>query len=171
MQNSWVSVDQIDWSHWKPDNFATLLFIIDKPNILLIKKKRGLGAGKINAPGGKLELNESLEECAIRELQEEVCLTVDTIQWSGENLFQFLDGSSMHVHVFKTFSYQGIEAETDEAVPIWMPLDQIPFDKMWEDDHLWVPHMLNDQLFSGRYLLENDTLLDSHIELLTQPKR
>ncbi|MBE8215152.1 MAG: 8-oxo-dGTP diphosphatase [Endozoicomonadaceae bacterium] len=165
------TVAQVDWLTWKPDQIATLLFIIQDNRVLLIKKKRGLGAGKINAPGGKLEANESIETCAMRELQEEVCLTVDKVQWCGENLFQFTNGHSMHVHVFKSFDYQGIEAETDEAIPIWTSLDCIPFDLMWEDDHLWIPHMLNNQYFSGYYILEEDTLLDSKIILLNAPKR
>jgi hypothetical protein len=34
-------------------------------------KKRGFGVGKWNGYGGKLEDGESIERCAIRELEEE----------------------------------------------------------------------------------------------------
>lgn len=36
---------------------ATLMFVIDEARgeVLLIRKKRGLGAGKINGPGGKID--------------------------------------------------------------------------------------------------------------------
>ena len=40
---------------WRPVHQATLLFVINDGNVLLIRKKRGLGAGKINGPGGKLD--------------------------------------------------------------------------------------------------------------------
>ena len=36
-------------------------------------------------------------------------------------------------------------------------------DKMWEDDHLWVPLMLSGQRFSGKYIFEKDTMLDHDI--------
>ena len=66
------SISQIEWSTWTPTDYATLTFILREGQVLLIRKKRGLGAGKINGPGGKLEKNESLAECAVREVQEEV---------------------------------------------------------------------------------------------------
>lgn len=34
-------------------------------------KKRGFGVGKWNGYGGKLDEGESIERCAIRELEEE----------------------------------------------------------------------------------------------------
>ena len=67
----------IDWTQWKPGVLATLMFIIDEPRgrVLLIRKKRGLGAGKINGPGGKLDPGETPEQCAVRETQEELHVT------------------------------------------------------------------------------------------------
>ena len=38
----------IDWANWVSDEHATLLFVVRDGEILLIHKKRGLGAGKIN---------------------------------------------------------------------------------------------------------------------------
>jgi len=42
-----ASLSTIDWSTWTPTDRATLLFIIEPERILLIEKKRGLGAGKV----------------------------------------------------------------------------------------------------------------------------
>ncbi len=39
--------------------------------ILLGEKKKGFGFGKCIAFGGKVEINESIEQAAIRELEEE----------------------------------------------------------------------------------------------------
>ncbi|HYF35152.1 MAG TPA: NUDIX domain-containing protein, partial [Prosthecobacter sp.] len=57
-----------DWRAWQPAIRATLMFIIDeaRDEVLLIRKKRGLGAGKINGPGGKIDPGESSIECAVR---------------------------------------------------------------------------------------------------------
>lgn len=51
---------------------ATLCYIVRGGKILLIRKKQGFGAGKWNAPGGKINDGESLEQCVARELNEEI---------------------------------------------------------------------------------------------------
>ena len=63
------SVNEIDWENWDPVERATLMFVIQDGQILLIHKKRGFGKGKINGPGGKMEPGETPRECAIRETQ------------------------------------------------------------------------------------------------------
>ena len=63
-------VSKIDWRRWKPTDVATLVFVVEPERLLLIRKKRGLGAGKINGPGGRREPGETLDECAARELEE-----------------------------------------------------------------------------------------------------
>ena len=42
-------------AQWTPDILATLMFVVQDGKILLIRKKRGIGAGKVNGPGGKFE--------------------------------------------------------------------------------------------------------------------
>jgi hypothetical protein len=41
-------ISDIDWTNWSPVDPATLIFIVQDEQILLIRKKQGLGAGKIN---------------------------------------------------------------------------------------------------------------------------
>jgi hypothetical protein len=52
-------VTEIDWPRWTSVDRTTLLFVVAGGRILLIRKKRGLGAGKINGPGGRIEDGES----------------------------------------------------------------------------------------------------------------
>ena len=54
-----VRFQDIDWTHWTPQEHATLLFVRQADRVLLIRKKRGLGARKINGPGGRLDDRES----------------------------------------------------------------------------------------------------------------
>ena len=49
------ALDDVSWKDWRPVDVATLVFVVDGARILLIHKKRGLGAGKINGPGGRVE--------------------------------------------------------------------------------------------------------------------
>ena len=156
------SVDDVDWDAWVPQQRATLLFVVRDGQVLLILKKRGLGAGKINGPGGRLDEGETPLECAIREVEEELVVTPTGARQIGELRFQFVDGLSIHGYVFKADDCIGEPQETDEAVPMWTPIDQIPFDQMWADDRLWVPLMLTETTFDGRFIFDDDKML-SHV--------
>ncbi len=158
----------IDWDTWKAEVPATLVFVIRDGKILLIDKKTGLGKGKVNGPGGKVEKGESPEACAIRECEEELGITVSKLQYCGQHRFQFVDGLTIHVWVYKTTEFEGIPTESAEARPLWVPLDKIPYDKMWEDDGIWLPMLLRGERFQGRWIFDGDRMLD--YELLPETK-
>lgn len=159
------SVDDIDWENWNPVERATLLFVIRDGKILLIHKKRGFGKGKINGPGGKIEPGETPRECAIRETCEELCIKPTGVEDAGLLHFQFIDGYSIHGFVFTASGYEGEPTETEEAIPIWCTIDELPFEHMWEDDPTWFPYMLEGRYFSGRYIFDGDRMVDAVIEL------
>lgn len=55
---------------------TSLVYPLDgQGRILLGRKRRGMGFGKWNGFGGKLEPGETMRQCAVRELQEECGLT------------------------------------------------------------------------------------------------
>lgn len=164
-------VSDIDWDRWSPSDRATLLFVIRDDEILLIRKKRGLGAGKINGPGGRLESGESPLEAAIREVQEEVGVTPNQISEHGELCFQFVDGYGIHVYVFSAAGCSGEVCETDEALPLWTPLAKIPYHEMWPDDAIWLPWLLDGKRFTGRFVFDGDAMLDQQSEVLAEPMR
>jgi len=149
----------IDWDIWIPVDVATLCFIRKEGKLLLIHKKRGLGKGKINAPGGRQEKGETLEQTAIRETQEEVGLTPMGLAPAGRLDFAFTDGYSLQAHVFTATDAQGTLTETDEAAPFWCDENDIPYDKMWSDDRLWIPLMLDGTRFEAQFIFENDQML------------
>ncbi|MDJ0656624.1 MAG: 8-oxo-dGTP diphosphatase [Xanthomonadales bacterium] len=159
-------VDLIDWDSWQAKDPATLLFVIRDGKILLIRKKRGLGAGKINGPGGKLDPGETPRDCAIRECQEELLITPKNVEFCGENLFQFVDGYSIHVHTYRAFEYDGTATETDEAEPLWFDLDEIPYDEMWEDDRLWLPLLIAGKKYHSVFIFDGDKMLDSQVDVI-----
>lgn len=150
----------VDWETWQARDPATLVFVVRNGQVLLINKKTGLGKGKINAPGGKLEKGEAPEDCAIRECREELHITVSNLQYCGQHRFQFVDGYSIHVWVYKTADFEGIPTETHEAKPLWVGVDDIPFDQMWEDDRIWIPMMLRGERFQSRWIFDGDRMLD-----------
>ncbi len=154
-----------DWSNWQPRVRANLLFIVHQEKILLIRKKRGFGAGKINGPGGKIDPGETALASALRETFEELGITALGAEQRGELHFQFRDGNSLHCAVFLARDFEGEPSETEEAVPLWTPLDQIPYDEMWADDRHWLPLLLRGEHFSGYFDFDGEELLDRRIVL------
>ncbi len=151
------------WNNWQPRERATLCFLIQDGKILLIRKKRGLGAGKINGPGGRIEPGEEPHECAVRETAEEVGLTPRNVQNRGELHFQFADGYSLHCTVFIANEYTGELMETDEALPIWTPLESIPYEEMWADDIHWLPGVVSGGTFRGYFHFDGEKMLSKHL--------
>jgi 8-oxo-dGTP diphosphatase len=154
----------IDWERWQPRERATLLFVIRGGEILLIRKQRGLGAGKINGPGGRIDPGETPLAGAIREVEEELRVTPTDVDPRGELRFQFLDGLAIHGYVFSASGCLGEPQQTPEAVPIWTPLGRIPWDQMWADDRYWLPALLRGWDVDGRFLFDGDALLDHAVQ-------
>ena len=155
----------MNWSTWQPRERATLCFIVDAGRILLIHKKRGLGAGKINGPGGRLEPGETTLAAAIRETQEEVGVTPLAVEERGVLHFQFTDGYSLHCTVFLARDFTGELIETDEATPFWCDLPEIPYGEMWEDDQHWLPPMLAGQRFAAWFEFDGERMLSKDVRL------
>jgi 8-oxo-dGTP diphosphatase len=148
----------IDWTSWSGEMLATILFVIKDGRILLIEKKRGLGAGKINGPGGKIDPGETALQAAVRETQEELMITPHAPRKLGELRFSMSDCPDILCHVYRADDFSGTPTETDEAVPVWTALDEIPYHRMWEDDRHWLPLLLEEQPFLGRFVFEEDRM-------------
>jgi 8-oxo-dGTP diphosphatase len=148
----------IDWSEWKGEMLATILFVIKDGRILLIEKKTGLGAGKINGPGGKIEAGESALEAAVRETEEELLITPLAPRKLGELQFSMSDHPDILCHVYRSDDFSGTPTETDEAVPVWIGLDAIPYHRMWEDDLHWLPLLIEEKTFLGRFVFEGEQM-------------
>jgi 8-oxo-dGTP diphosphatase len=156
----------MDWSTWQPRERANLCFIVKDGKVLLIRKKRGLGAGKINGPGGKLEPGESAHDAAVREVQEEIGVTPLELEDRGELYFQFADGYSLHCVVFVAQELEGAPIETAEATPFWVAIDALPLDEMWEDDRHWLPQVLAGQRLRGWFVFDGEKMLSKRLEFL-----
>jgi len=161
----------MDWNSWTPRERANLCFIVRDGRVLLIRKKRGLGAGKINGPGGKIDPGETPLESAIRETQEEIGVTPLEVEERGMLHFQFADGYRLHCTVFLANDLRGEPVETSEAVPMWVALDAIPFEEMWEDDRYWLPELLAGGCFSAWFEFDGDRMLSRRVEFLPQSTR
>ena len=135
------------------------MFVLTDGQILLIEKKRGHGSGKINGPGGKIDPGESPLECAVRETQEELLISVRNPRKVAELWFQMSDYPSILCHVFVATKFEGQPTETEEAVPLWVPLEKIPYDRMWEDDRHWLPQVLAGESLLGKFVFDGEKMV------------
>ena len=143
-----------------------ITYVLQHERLLLIEKKRGLGAGKVNAPGGRLDPGETPAEAAARELTEEVGLqVVGPLERRAEHRYQFVSGLRLHLHAFVATSVTGTVIETDEAAPFWVNRAEVPLDRMWADNALWVPRVLAGEHAVGRFVFEGDAMLDHTLEV------
>lgn len=162
-----MDYDAFDWCAWKPTEEATLMFVFDdQDQVLLIHKKRGLGQGLINGPGGRLEPGETPEQAAVRETIEEVGVHVADPVFCGTLRFHFIDGYNLMGHIFKSYQWEGEPIETAEALPQWFRLDAIPYERMWADDRYWFPLLLNDQTFEGRFVFDGEMMLSRAVHAI-----
>lgn len=123
----------------------TLLLMIKDGKILLGEKKKGFGKGKLNGPGGKIEPGETPEQGMIRETMEEVGITPTKYKEMGTVEFvEWYKGEEQNVifYLYVATEYEGKLKESDELKPYWFDLDNIPYDKMFEDDSYWMPIVL-----------------------------
>ncbi len=157
------TVAEIDWESWQPTDVCVITYLFDDDKVLLIDKKTGLGKGLVNAPGGHIEDDETGDEAAVREFGEETGLSVSGLTLVGDLFFQFKDGMRQRGYVYFASSYEGEMRETDEARPFWVGLDEIPYDRMWEDDIHWLPLAIEGKRVAGYFIFDGERMVDKRV--------
>lgn len=144
---------------------CTLLFLRRDDEILLAMKKRGLGKGRYNGVGGKIEQGETVEQAAVRECEEEIEVTPTKFhQVARLDFLMDADTEPWRIdgHVFVATEWQGEPTETEEMAPQWFKLADIPYNQMWEDDTLWLPQVLDGMLLEASFIFDHTEKLLSH---------
>lgn len=108
-----------------------LATIVIKDNkILLGKRKSKHGQGTWGFPGGHLEFNESLEDCARRETMEETGLSLGDVSYWALNNSHFTDEHKHYITIYMKTEYIGGEPEVKEKDKCerweWFDWDDLP---------------------------------------------
>lgn len=155
---------------------GTLCFVLEcgpPEQVLLGYKKGGFGAGKIDGFGGKVEPGETIAEAAARELLEESSITAaaDQLEYVALLDFSFPNRPewSQLVHAFVARQWTGTPAESDEMIPRWYVLNDIPFAGMWGDSPHWLPLVLAGRRLRARIVFQedNETVGQARLEVLS----
>lgn len=103
--------------------------VLNDDNILLIKRKYGFSIGDWCAPGGftEKEINESVEDCAVRETKEETNIDVELIK-KIKVLEHYNEEKERteEVHIFLAKPLSSILKASDEVLDAkWFDLKEI----------------------------------------------
>lgn len=139
---------------------ASLWILIKDGQIFLWEKKRWFAKWVFNWPWGKQEKNETIEECMIREAKEEIWIDILKMTKVWINHFYFPEEPSwnqdVHIFMIEDFSWDVVESE--EIKPYWFDINNIPYKKMWADDKIWLPSVLNwEKDIEYKFILDKNT--------------
>lgn len=128
--------------------------------VLLGRKKYGLGEGKLVGLGGKLQPGEHPRVAAIREIEEESGVFVDpqALRHAGLLTYHFPTRASWSQEswVYLCREWIGEPSESEELAPEWFPLEEVPLERMWSDARFWLPRALSGTFVRASYTFGSD---------------
>jgi 8-oxo-dGTP diphosphatase/2-hydroxy-dATP diphosphatase len=138
--------------------------IVKNGNKLLLgrKKKEGFGYSKWNGLGGKVELDESIDEAMNRECFEEGNIKIVDFIKKGILTFHYANDPEMEVHIYEITKFKNKPEDSDEMQCRWFGVDKLPFSEMWPDDSFWMPLFLNDKKFKGEFYFDKNYAIVKH---------
>ena len=125
---------------------VVLAAIIKDNQILLLKRKKRPYQGYWGMPGGKLHLEESIEECALREVKEETGLDC-SFSHIAAIVHERVKEKEIFKHAFVLF-FVVVKAKTaqikesEEGRLEWFPLKSLQLGRIIPSDY----HMIKDHL-------------------------
>lgn len=108
----------------KPLRKAVRCVLIENGKIVITKYLKGNKIGYYDIPGGKIELGETPEEAAIREMKEETGIDVLNLTQKGFFEVEYPD-RKFSFNVFIANEYQGNLQNFEENISEWINIDEL----------------------------------------------
>ncbi len=149
-------------------NLTTLCYIEKDGCYLMmhrISKKNDVNKDKWIGVGGHFQVNESPEECLLRETKEETGLTLTNYRLRG--IVTFICDKlpeAEYMHLFTADAFEGELTSCDEGTLEWVPKPDIYHLNLWEGDIIF--HRLLDEdapFFLLKLVYEGDKLAEAKL--------
>ena len=109
----------------KPIRKAVRSFLIKDNKVVVIKYKEGnKKIGYYDIPGGKIEEGETLEQTAIREMNEETGLKIKSLRYKGNMIIEYPD-RIFDFGVFLCNEYKGELQNFEENTSEWIENNEL----------------------------------------------
>lgn len=106
------------------------VIIIKDNKVLLGKRKNAHGEGDWAFPGGHLEMNETWEDCAKREVMEETGIAIKNIRFASATNDIFVKEGKHYITLFMATDYASGEVRAMEPEKCeqweWFDWDNLP---------------------------------------------
>ncbi len=106
------------------------VIIIRDNKILLLKRKNAHGQGTWSMPGGHLEFGESLENCAVRETEEETSIKITDVKFKAITNDIFKKENKHYITIWMEGKYLSgepkINANYEMSEVGWFDLKKLP---------------------------------------------
>ena len=112
-----------------------------------IKKAQDVNRDKWVGIGGKLEEDESAEDCLLREAKEETGLTLTEYRLCGVITFVSDRWEGEHMFLYHATGFAGALRECDEGVLEWVPIDRVNALPQWSGDRLFLQRLQQNAPF------------------------
>lgn len=153
---------------------ATAIYLVRNKEVYLPIKKTTVGIGKRFPYGGKQEENETVRQCAVRELFDESGIKVPEEKLKLQAIIFFYKGKekpespAVKVYFYVCDDFEGEPSvdgrEMIDTQPF--PIDNLPIQDMKAGDELFTNRILSGEKVTGWIWFENDDLCHDH-ELTT----
>lgn len=134
---------------------TTLCYIErDDAYLMLLRNKKpdDINAGKWIGVGGKIQDGESIEECLVREVEEETGIVLRDYRKHGLVYFRYGDDVHETMHLFTAHLPDDAPAELPdcaEGTLAWIPKSEVLDVELWEGDKVFLRMLLDgDRGFS-----------------------
>ena len=128
---------------------TTLCYIEQDGKYLMLyrnKKKQDPNAGKWIGVGGKLEPDETPEQCLLREVREETGLELTDYTYRGKVFFlpDCWEDEIMHLYVATGFRGE-LSVACNEGELRWVPFDEVFDLPLWEGDRYFLKDLMSGE--------------------------
>lgn len=146
-------------------NLTTLCYIEQDNQYLMLHrvlKKEDINKDKWIGVGGHFEINESPEECLLREVKEETGLTLTSYRFRGLVTFLSDRWQTEYMCLYTADGFEGELTACEEGVLTWVPKDEVTKLPIWEGDKIFLKLLAEEApFFSLKLVYREDMLVEA----------